>query len=86
MENATYIVCEHMLYEEHRRAEEGPFDPCPKCRKSPSNEDKACYHCFSVGSTIDECPECEGKSWSENFLAAKAMIERREEKRQRTIH
>jgi hypothetical protein len=69
------IVCEHMLYEEHRNAEARPFDPCPKCRKFPSNEGRPCYHCFSVGNTIDECPECLGKPWSEEFLSAKAEIE-----------
>jgi hypothetical protein len=69
------IVCEHMLFEEHRSAEAGPFDACPKCRKFPSNDCKPCYHCFSVGSTIDECPECLGKPWSEEFLSVKASIE-----------
>jgi hypothetical protein len=69
------IVCEHMLYDEHRSAEKGPFDPCPKCRKFPSNEGKQCYHCFSVGQIVDECPECAGKPWSEDFLAVKAEVE-----------
>ena len=69
------LVCEHMLYEEHRSAEEKPFDPCPKCGKFPSNEGKPCYHCFSIGNTIDECAECLGKPWGEEFLAVKAEIE-----------
>jgi len=40
-------------------------DPCPRPR----------YHCFTVGNTIDECPECLGKPWSEEFLSVKAEIE-----------
>lgn len=70
------IICEHQLYEEHRSAEETPFDPCPECGKFPSNEGGSCYHCFSVGNTIDECPECLGKPWSHEFLSAKAQIEK----------
>jgi hypothetical protein len=69
------IVCEHELYEEHRNAEAGPFDPCPHCKKFPSNDGQPCYHCFSVGNAIHECAECQGKPWSEEFLAAKAEIE-----------
>ena len=30
---------------------------------------------FAVGNTIDECPECAGKPWSEEFLEAKEEIE-----------
>jgi hypothetical protein len=37
------IICEHQLYEEHRSAEEKPFDPCPECGKFPSNEGGSCY-------------------------------------------
>ena len=73
------IVCEHQLYEEHRNAEAAPFDPCPDCGKFPSNDGSSCYHCFSVGNTIDECPECLGKPWSDDFLSAKAEIENRNE-------
>ncbi len=69
------IVCEHQLYEEHRSGEAGPFDPRPQCGKFPSNEGQPCYHCFAVGNTIDECAECSGKQWSEEFLSAKAEIE-----------
>ena len=50
------VTCEHMLYEEHRSAEEKPFHPCPQCKKFPSNDGKKCYHCYAVGNTIDECP------------------------------
>ena len=67
------LICEGMLYEEHRRSEAGPFEPCPTCRKFAANDGGPCYHCFSVGETISECPECSGKAWSEgvlNFLAA----------------
>jgi len=69
------IVCEHQLYEEHRSAESGPFVPCRKCKKFPDNGGQGCYHCFAVGNTIDECPECLGKEWSEDFLAVKAEID-----------
>jgi len=82
------MVCEHMLYDEHRNVEKGPFEPCPKCRKFPSNEGKPCYHCFSVWQILDECPECAGKSWSEDFLAVKGEVEAREEREPQppTIH
>jgi hypothetical protein len=86
MEAALCIVCEHMLYEEHCAAEHGRFDPCQRCCKFPSNEGKRCYHCFSVGQIVDECPECESKPWSEDFLAVKAEIETDLEKGPRTIH
>jgi len=75
------IVCEHQLYEEHRIAEVGPFDPCPQCGKFASNEGQPCYHCFAVGNIADECAECAGKPWSEEFLAAKAEIEGENPKR-----
>jgi hypothetical protein len=69
------VTCEHMLYEEHRSAEEKPFHPCPKCKKFPSNDGKKCYHCYAVGNTIDECPECLNKPWSPEFLNIQAEIE-----------
>ena len=75
LEDEMCTVCEHTLYEERRRAESGSFDPCPQCGKFVSNEGGACYHCFAVGNTIDECAECSGKPWSEEFLCAKAEIE-----------
>lgn len=71
------ITCEHMLYEEHRAAEAISFDPCPQCGKFPSNEGKECYYCFSIGSIMDECPECLGKPWSEEFLSVKAEVEKK---------
>ncbi len=39
------------------------------------NAGQPCYHCFSIGNTIDECPECLGKPWSEEFLETKAKID-----------
>lgn len=70
------ITCEHMLYEEHRSAEmEGKVKRCRKCKKFPSNGGKQCYHCYSIGNIVDECPECRGKPWSEEFLAVQAEIE-----------
>ncbi len=41
----------------------------------PSNEGSFCYHCYAVGNCVDECPECAGKPWSEEFLTAKAEID-----------
>ena len=40
------IVCEHELYEEHRNAEAGAFDPCPQCGKFPSNDGGPCLSLF----------------------------------------
>jgi len=69
------VTCEHMLYEEHRCAEIGKFRRCRKCKKFPSNGAQQCYHCFAIGQTIAECPECQGKPWSEEFQLLKAEIE-----------
>ena len=69
------VTCEHQLFEEHRNAEAEPFDPCPQCGRFQSNEGRPCYHCFSVGSIVDECPECSGKPWSEEFLEIKAKVD-----------
>ena len=68
------FTCENLLYDEHRLAESGPFDPCPECHKFASNDGRACYHCFSIGATIDECPECCGKPWSEEVLRLQEEI------------
>ncbi len=52
------------------------FKPCKTCNKFPgASSEGTCYHCFAVGNTIDECPECAGKPWSEEFLEAKDEIE-----------
>jgi hypothetical protein len=70
------IVCEHELWEEHRALEREFFKPCKICKKFPgASTQGTCYHCYAVGNTIDECPECAGKPWSEEFLEAKAEIE-----------
>jgi hypothetical protein len=70
------IICEHELWDEHRALEREFFEPCKTCKKFPgTNFDGTCYHCFAVGNTIDECPECAGKPWSEEFLEAKDEIE-----------
>jgi hypothetical protein len=70
------IICERELWGEHRALESEFFKPCKKCKKFPGTSSKGtCYHCFAVGSTIDECPECAGKPWSEEFLQAKEEIE-----------
>jgi len=69
------IVCEHQLYEEHRNTEAGPFVPCRKCKLFPDSSGQGCYHCFALGNTIDECPECLGKEWSAEFLAVKAEVD-----------
>jgi hypothetical protein len=70
------IVCEHELWEEHRALEREFFKPCKKCKKFPGGSCQGtCYHCFAIGNTIDECPECVGKLWSQEFLEAKEKIE-----------
>ena len=70
------IVCERELWGEHRDLEREFFKPCKECNKFPgTSSDGTCYHCFAVGNTIDECPECAGKPWSEEFLEAKNEIE-----------
>lgn len=75
-----YVICEHELYQEHRMVESETFTPCPKCGKFPSDASGTqCYHCFSIGATIDECPECTGKPWSAEFLAAKAEMDEMDE-------
>jgi hypothetical protein len=40
-----------------------------------TSSEGTCYHCFAIGGTIGECPECAGKPWSEEFLEAKNEIE-----------
>jgi hypothetical protein len=69
------IVCEHELYEEHRSAESGPFDPCPDCGKFPSNDGDPATTASASGIRLTTCPECLGKPWSEEFLSVKAQIE-----------
>jgi hypothetical protein len=70
------VVCEHELWDEHRALDRLFFKACKRCKKFPGNSSAGtCYHCFAIGSTIDECPECAGKPWSEEFLEAKAEIE-----------
>jgi hypothetical protein len=75
-EEMMCIICERELWGEHRALEREFFKPCKTCKKFPgTNSDGTCYHCFAVGNTIDECPECAGKPWSEEFLEAKDEIE-----------
>jgi hypothetical protein len=70
------VICERELWEEHRVIEREFFKPCKKSKKFPgTNSDGTCYHCFAIGNTIDECPECTGKPWSEEFIEAKNEIE-----------
>jgi hypothetical protein len=70
------VICEFQLNEDHRGAKAGGFDPCPECGKFPASATgDACYHCFGVGNTIDECPECAGKPWSEEFLLGQTETE-----------
>jgi len=70
------FICERELWGEHRAIERKFFKPCKKCKKfSGTSSEGTCYHCFAVGNTIDECPECAGKPWSEEFLEVKDEIE-----------
>ena len=75
-EEIMCIMCERELWGEHRALEREFFKPCKTCKKFPgASSEGTCYHCFAIGSTIDECPECTGKPWSEEFLEAKDEIE-----------
>src|SRR4029077_645057 len=75
-EEIMCIVCEKELWDEHRALERELFRPCKMCHKFPgASSEGTCYHCYAIGNTIDECPECAGKPWSEEFLEAKAEIE-----------
>ncbi|MFZ0278803.1 MAG: hypothetical protein WA254_23925 [Candidatus Sulfotelmatobacter sp.] len=70
------IICERELWGEHRALERELFTPCKTCNKFPgASSDGTCYHCYAVSNMIDECPECAGKPWSEEFLEAKDEIE-----------
>jgi hypothetical protein len=70
------MLCELQLFQDHRAVETGPFAPCPECKMFPaSHSGQPCYHCFSVGGIVDECPECTGKPWSQEFQQAHAEIE-----------
>ena len=70
------IMCERELWGEHRALEREFFKPCKTCNKFPgTSSEGTCYHCFAIGDTIDECPECAGKPWTEEFLEAKDEIE-----------
>jgi hypothetical protein len=70
------IICERELWGEHRALEGEFFKPCKTCNKFPGTRSEGtCYHCFAIGATIDECPECAGKPWSEEFLETKSEIE-----------
>ena len=75
-EESMCIVCERELWGEHRALERDFPKLCKRCKKFPGTSTQGtCYHCFAVGNTIDECPECAGKPWSEEFLEAKEEIE-----------
>ena len=70
------LLCELQLFEDHHALETEFYDVCPKCKKFPASASgHECYHCFSVGGIVHECPKCNGRSWSEEFLAARAEIE-----------
>src|ERR1700675_2916978 len=75
-EEIMCITCERELWGEHRALECEFFKPCKTCNKFPgTSSEGTCYHCFAIGNTIDECPECAGKPWTEEFLEAKNEIE-----------
>jgi len=70
------VICERELWGEHRALEREFFKPCKTCKKFPgTSSEGTCYHCFAIGNMIDECPECAGKPWTEEFLEAKNEIE-----------
>jgi hypothetical protein len=68
------MLCELQLFDDHREREF--FEPCPKCGKFPASASgNECHHCFSVGGIVDDCPKCNGKPGSEEFLAARQEVE-----------
>src|SRR5579863_3301603 len=75
-EEIMCVVCERELWGEHRALEREFFKPCKICKKFPgASSEGTCYHCFAIGGMIDECPDCAGKPWTEEFLEAKNEIE-----------
>ena len=69
------MLCELQLYNEHQALEREFCDVCPKCKMFPADgSGHQCYHCCSIGGIMDECPKCNGKPWSEEFLAARQEI------------
>jgi hypothetical protein len=75
-EEIMCVVCERELWGEHRALEREFFKPCKTCKKFPgASSEGTCYHCFAIANMIDECPECAGKPWTEEFLEAKNEIE-----------
>jgi hypothetical protein len=75
-EEIMCVMCERELWGEHRALEREFFKPCKTCKRFPSaSTEGTCYHCFAIGNMIDECPECAGKPWTEEFLEAKNEIE-----------
>jgi len=70
------MLCELQLFNDHQALEREFYDVCPKCKKFPADASgHECYHCFSVGGIVDECPKCNGKPWSEEFLSARQEVE-----------
>ncbi len=65
------FTCECLLYDEHQVLLPHPSYPkCPRCKRFLAEGDQGCYHCFAIGNTIDECPECAGKPWSPAVVEA----------------
>lgn len=63
-------------YNDHQALERRFYDLCPKCKKFPADASgHECYHRFSIGGIVDECPKYNGKPWSEEFVAARKKIE-----------
>jgi hypothetical protein len=69
------IICERELWASTERLSASSSSLARRAKFPGSSSEGTCYHCFAVGSTIDECPECVGKPWSEEFLEAKEEIE-----------
>ena len=79
-EGVMCIICERELWGEHRALDREFFKPCKTCNRFPgASTNGTCYHCYAVGNTIDECPECAGKPWSKELLEAKDEIEGQDE-------
>ena len=63
------MICEMQLFEEHQILETlRTGKTCPRCHRFPAGATGGvCYHCFSLGNVVEQCPACAGLPWSDAF-------------------
>ena len=61
------MICELQLFEEHQESVRTTAT-CPRCGRFPAGAEGVCFHCFGVGSVIQQCPACAGLPWSKAFI------------------